>query len=99
MQVEGQLGTVGISDYAQKQLGDVVYVELPEKGQELAQGDVAGAIESVKSASDVYSPVSGQVTEVNAQLEEKPQLINKSPYEKGGSARSAQGLAVMITNL
>ncbi|CAD5207507.1 unnamed protein product [Bursaphelenchus okinawaensis] len=81
--VNGKNGTVGVSDYAQKQLGDVVYVELPEKDAQVAKEDNAGAIESVKSASDIYTPVSGRITDVNGELEQKPQLINKSPYEQG----------------
>uniref|UniRef100_A0A7E4VYJ9 Glycine cleavage system H protein n=1 Tax=Panagrellus redivivus TaxID=6233 RepID=A0A7E4VYJ9_PANRE len=81
--VSGKTGTVGISDFAQEALGDVVYVELPEVGATVAQGDAVGAIESVKAASDVYSPASGNVTEVNSEIEDTPGLINKSAYEKG----------------
>ncbi|CAD5210869.1 unnamed protein product [Bursaphelenchus xylophilus] len=81
--VDGSKGTVGVSDFAQKSLGDVVYVELAEKGAQVEKGDTAGAIESVKSASDIYSPVSGTITDVNNALDEKPQLINKSPYDEG----------------
>jgi glycine cleavage system H protein len=64
-------------------LGDVVYVELPDSGAQLEQGDTAGAIESVKAASDIYAPVTGTVLEKNGKVEESPTLINKSPYEKG----------------
>ena len=74
---------VGISDHAQDQLGDVVYVELPEIGQVLSVGDEAGVVESVKAASDVYSPVSGEVIEINALLEDDPEMINTQPYEDG----------------
>ncbi|KAI1721607.1 glycine cleavage h-protein [Ditylenchus destructor] len=81
--VTNDIGTVGISSHAQGELGDVVYVELPEVGQNLQQGDTAGAVESVKAASDIYSPVSGKVVEKNVELETKPHLINKSTYEKG----------------
>ncbi|KAE9552651.1 hypothetical protein FO519_004130 [Halicephalobus sp. NKZ332] len=77
------IGTVGISDFAQESLGDVVYVELPEVGKELSQGDTVGAIESVKAASDIYSPLSGKVVEANPEVEESPALINKSTYDKG----------------
>lgn len=73
------LGTIGISTYAAQQLGDVVFVELPEAGAELKQGDAMGAVESVKSASDINTPVSGTITESNGVLEEKPGEINKSP--------------------
>ena len=74
---------VGISDHAQDQLGDVVYVELPEIGQVLSIGDEAGVVESVKAASDVYSPVSGEVIEINPLLEDDPEMINTQPYEDG----------------
>ena len=74
---------VGISDHAQDQLGDVVYVELPDTGQILSVGDEAGVVESVKAASDVYSPVSGEVIEINPLLEDDPEMINTQPYEDG----------------
>ncbi|KAI6197995.1 Glycine cleavage system H protein [Aphelenchoides besseyi] len=80
---EKKIGTVGISEFAQEALGDVVYVELPELGAQLERGDTAGAIESVKAASDVYAPISGKVTDRNSKIEETPTLINKSPYDKG----------------
>ncbi|ADT84500.1 glycine cleavage system protein GcvH [Thermococcus barophilus] len=72
---------VGISDYAQKELGDVAYVELPEVGKEVSQGDVLCEIESVKAVSEVYAPVSGEVVEVNGELEDSPEKINEDPYE------------------
>ena len=72
-------GTIGVTEYAAKALGDVVYVELPEIGLEVAKGDTIGAVESVKSASDILTPVSGKVTEHNKILEEKPGSINKNP--------------------
>ncbi|TKR93944.1 hypothetical protein L596_008304 [Steinernema carpocapsae] len=81
--VSGTVGTVGISDFAQSELGDVVYAELPEVGAELSKGDSIGVIESVKSASDVYSPVTGKITEINDKIESTPQLINKSTYKDG----------------
>ena len=74
-------GQVGITDYAQKQLGDVVYVELPEVGQTFGRGDQFGSIESVKAVSDLFSPVSGEVVEVNAALDATPELVNKRPHE------------------
>jgi len=79
----GNTGTVGISQHAQDALGDVVYVQLPDIGCELSQGSECGAVESVKAASEIYSPVSGTVTEVNKALEDKPGLINSSCYENG----------------
>ncbi|WP_311948037.1 glycine cleavage system protein GcvH [Halomonas piscis] len=75
--------TVGISDHAQESLGDVVFVELPEVGQALAKGDEFGVIESVKAASDLYAPISGEVVEVNEDLEDAPESVNESPYEDG----------------
>ena len=74
--VDGDTGTVGITDYAQEQLGDIVFVDLPEEGKELAKGDEAAVVESVKAASDVYSPVSGTVIEANEQLGDTPNLVN-----------------------
>ncbi len=73
-------GQVGITDYAQEQLGDVVYVELPKVGRVLAQGDQFGSVESVKAVSDLYCPVSGEVVEVNSALETQPELVNKDPH-------------------
>ncbi|MCG8614203.1 MAG: glycine cleavage system protein GcvH, partial [Pseudomonadales bacterium] len=75
--------TVGITDHAQDLLGDVVFVELPEVDAELSAGDEAGVVESVKAASDIYSPVSGVVVAVNADLEESPDLVNSDPYNDG----------------
>lgn len=80
---EGGVFTVGITAYAAEQLGDVTYVELPEIGFELAQGSEAGTVESVKAASDIYSPVGGNVVEINADLEGRPELVNESPYNEG----------------
>lgn len=77
------VGTIGISKYAQEALGDIVYAQLPEIGTELAQKDECGALESVKAASEVYSPVSGKVVEKNAAVEETPALINTSCYDQG----------------
>ena len=82
-QLENNTVEVGISDYAQDALGDVVYVELPEVGDEVTQGEQCCAVESVKAASDIYAPVSGTVTEVNSSLDDEPELINESPYENG----------------
>lgn len=83
MKVNGKEGTVGISAHAQEALGDIVFAQMPEVGAKLAQGDECGALESVKAASEIYSPVSGTVTEKNAELEDSPGLINTSTYEKG----------------
>ena len=81
--VEGAVGTIGITDYAQKELGDVVFVELPQVGAELEQGDEMGSIESVKAVSELFAPVSGQVVEVNEALADKPELVNTDPYGDG----------------
>ena len=74
---------VGISDHAQNELGEVVFVELPAIGDEFVAGDEAAVVESVKAASEVYTPISGEVIEVNDALEENPELVNSSPYEEG----------------
>jgi glycine cleavage system H protein len=81
--VDGDIGTVGISEYAQGQLGDIVFVDVPEEGKELAKGDEAAVVESVKAASDVYSPVSGTVLEGNAELADNPGLVNEDPEADG----------------
>jgi len=83
IKVDGDIGTVGISPYAAGQLGDVVYVELPEIGKEVAKGDEAAVVESVKAASEVYAPVGGEVTEVNGVLEDAPETVNASADDKG----------------
>ena len=83
VRVDGDVGTVGISDYAQEQLGDVVYVELPEVGTTVAQNEEAAVVESVKAASEVYAPVSGEVVEVNQALEDDPALVNGDPTGEG----------------
>ena len=80
---DGATGTVGITDYAQSQLGDITFVELPGPGTEVKKGDAPCVVDSVKAASDVYSPVSGKVTETNAALEGEPELVNTQP-ESGG---------------
>ena len=81
--VEGDTATVGITDYAQGQLGDIVFVELPQVGGEVARGKDAAVVESVKAASDVYAPITGEVTEANASLEDDPALVNSSPEDEG----------------
>lgn len=79
IRIEGGVGTVGITDYAQHQLGDVVFVELPDVDREVSQGGEAAVVESVKAASEVYSPASGKVTEANSALSDRPNLINEEP--------------------
>jgi glycine cleavage system H protein len=81
--LEGGTATIGISDHAQEQLGDVVYVELPEEGAEFAEGVQAATVESVKAASEIYTPVAGEVTEINGALSDKPELVNSDPLGDG----------------
>ncbi|HYK00897.1 MAG TPA: glycine cleavage system protein GcvH [Thermoanaerobaculia bacterium] len=85
--VEGGVATIGISDYAQKELGDVVFVELPQVGSELEAADELGSIESVKAVSELFSPVSGEVVEINEALAENPALVNTDPYGDGWMVR------------
>ena len=80
---EGDIATVGISDFAQQQLGDVVFVELPDVGRQVVRNGDAAVVESVKAASEVYAPVDGEIVEVNAVLEEDPELVNQSPTGEG----------------
>ncbi|MBE1526935.1 glycine cleavage system H protein [Sphingopyxis sp. OAS728] len=89
--VDGDVATVGITDFAQGQLGDIVFVEVPDTGAELSQGGDAAVVESVKAASDVYAPVDGTVTEGNAQLEEDPALVNSDPEGEGWFFRMTLG--------
>lgn len=83
IRVEGDVATVGISNYAQDQLGDVVFVELPEVGATYEKGDECAVVESVKAASEIYAPVPGEVVEVNGDLEDTPALVNEDSYSKG----------------
>src|SRR5215510_8939836 len=85
--VDGDIATIGITDYAQEQLGDVVYVELPTVGKVLNKDDTFGVVESVKAVSDIYAPVSGTVTETNADLPNAPELVNADPYGKAWMIR------------
>lgn len=83
VKVEGESAIVGISDYAQKELGDVVYVELPVIGDSFSKGDTCSNIESVKAVNDIYCPVSGEILEINEELEDSPELVNQDPLGKG----------------
>jgi glycine cleavage system H protein len=80
VQVDGEIGTVGITDHAQKELGDIVYVDLPKVGAVVEQGKSLGSVESVKAVSDVYSPISGEVVEVNESLADAPEKLNQDPH-------------------
>jgi len=81
IKVEGSTGTVGITDYAQEELGDIAYIDLPETGKEVKKNEKICDIESVKAVSEIYSPVSGKIIEVNSELEDSPEKINESPYD------------------
>jgi len=83
LRIEGAIATVGITQHAQEQLGDLVFVELPAPGRSLEQGAAAAVVESVKAASDVYAPISGEVTEVNQSIADEPNLVNSDPMGKG----------------
>ena len=83
IRVDGDVGAVGITDYAQGQLGDVVFVELPEIGRQVAKGDEVAVVESVKAASEVYAPISGEVVEANEALTDQPALVNQAPLGDG----------------
>ncbi|HBK79372.1 MAG TPA: glycine cleavage system protein GcvH [Nitrospinae bacterium] len=87
VKVEGNIALVGITDHAQSELGDVVYVELPEVGSELEANSTFGVVESVKAVSDLFAPVTGTVTEVNQQLNDEPELVNSDPFEDGWMLR------------
>jgi glycine cleavage system H protein len=87
VRLSGDTAEVGITDYAQDQLGDIVYVTLPESGAEIETGASIGELESTKSVSDIYAPVTGTVVEVNTALEETPELVNSAPYEGGWLVR------------
>jgi glycine cleavage system H protein len=83
LRVEGEFGYIGITDFAQSELGDIVFVEIETKGETLAKEEVFGTIEAVKTVSDMFMPVSGEILEVNPALEESPDVVNKDPYGKG----------------
>lgn len=83
VKVEGDTATFGVTDYAQGELGDVVFLELPSAGDEVKQGDTFGSIEAVKTVADLYAPLSGEVVEVNEALENEPETVNKDPYGAG----------------
>ncbi len=85
--IEDAVAVVGITDYAQSQLGDVVYIDLPKVGDVISRGDVIGTIEAVKTVADIYSPVSGEIVAVNSALKDASELVNKDPYGEGWIAR------------
>lgn len=83
VKIDGDIATVGVTDFAQGELGDIVYVEIETEGEEVARGEVFGTVEAVKTVSDLFMPLSGTVEEVNSELESSPELVNEDPYEKG----------------
>ena len=83
IRVDGNIATVGVTDFAQGELGDIVYVEIETEGEEIAKGEVFGTVEAVKTVSDLFMPTSGTVIEVNGDLEDNPETVNESPYENG----------------
>jgi len=99
IRVDGNVGTVGITDYAQGELGDVVFVELPALGKKVEFGQTFGTVEAVKAVSDLYSPVSGEVTEVNKEIQDSPELVNKEPYERGWMIKVKLSNAEEVKNL
>ena len=97
--IEGGVATIGITDFAQDQLGDIVYVEVPEVGSEVSRGDVMGTIESVKAVSEVFAPVGGKVTEVNENLDAAPETLNGDPHGAGWYCKMEIGNAGEIEEL
>ena len=101
IKVDGNVVTIGITDFAQKELGDIVYVEIESDGEELEQGDVFGTVEAVKTVSDLFMPISGKVVEINENLESEPEIVNSDPYDKGWMIKveiaDASGLDVMLS--
>jgi len=83
VKIDGNIATIGITDFAQGQLGDIVFVDIQTEGETLAQGDIFGAIEAVKTVADAIMPLSGKITEINTELESTPEAVNKDPYGKG----------------
>lgn len=83
VKVEGKVATVGITEFAQGELGDIVYIDIDSEGEDLDQEDTFGTIEAVKTVSDLFMPVSGKISKINENLDENPELVNESPYEKG----------------
>ncbi len=81
VKIDGDIATIGVSDYAQSEMGDITYVDMPDTGEEISAGEEFGALESVKSSSDLYSPVSGTIVETNSEVEDSPELINEDAYK------------------
>ncbi|MDI6803899.1 MAG: glycine cleavage system protein GcvH [Bacteroidota bacterium] len=99
LSLEGDTGTIGITDYAQGELGDVVFIELPIVGKEVKVGDIFGTIEAVKAVSDLFSPLTGVVVEVNSKLESEPELVNSEPYKGGWMVKIKFSNSAEVTTL
>ena len=99
VRIEGTTGIVGITDYAQSELGDIVFLVLPGVGKKVKQGESFGSVEAVKAVSDLYAPVSGEVIEVNPNLEKAPELVNKDPYNGGWMIKIKIGAAKEVNTL
>ena len=97
--IEGEVATLGVSDYAQNELGDITYLELPDPGTTISQGEPLGVIESVKAASDIYSAVSGEIVETNQDVIDSPEFVNSSPYDKAWLVKVRMSDASEINNL
>ena len=97
--VEGEFAKIGITEYAQGELGDIVFVELPKIGSKLEQGKSFGTIEAVKAVSDLYAPVNGEVVELNKELQDSPEVVNKEPYERGWMVKVRIENTAQLTNL
>ena len=83
IRIVDDIATIGVTDYAQGELGDIIFIEFPNKGAKYQSGDPVGTIEAVKTVADIYAPIDGQILDVNVELEDEPDMINKDPYEKG----------------
>ena len=99
IRLEGDVAYVGITEYAQRELGDIIYVDITTEGEAVAKGEVFGSIEAVKTVSDLFFPVDGTVLEVNPDLEDSPQLVNESPYDKGWIVKISVGDPAEINGL
>ena len=99
VRVEGNVATVGISDFAQKELGDIVYVDINTGGEEVAKDKVFGTVEAVKTVSDLFMPVSGKITEVNSALNDNPESVNKDPYSSGWMVKVELSNAAELSEL
>lgn len=99
VKIEGDTATVGITDFAQGELGDVVFVEIETQGETMDSGETLGTIEAVKTVSDIFMPVSGEITEVNEKLEEKPEIVNSDPYGEGWMVKIKMSDASEADNL